>query len=187
LEALNAARVVAATDVTALLCGETGSGKELLARAIHAESPRAGMPFLSINCASLTKPVANSLLFGHRKGSFPGADTNNPGYLFTASGGTLFLDEAVDLPMGTQGKLLRSLESGECLPIGAVSPARGDVRIVAAPNRDLSAEVTAGRLREDLFFRLSIVPLVLPPLARGRKRSTSRCRTASTGQRPPTM
>jgi len=164
LEVINAARIVAATDVTTLLCGETGTGKELLARAIHGESPRAEMSFLSINCASLTEQLADSLLFGHRKGAFTGADTHNAGYIRAAGGGTLFLDEVGELPKGTQAKLLRFLESGECLPIGEVTPIRVDVRILAATNRDLSAEVVAGRFRQDLFFRLNIVPLVLPPL-----------------------
>ncbi len=164
LEVVNAAHVVAATDVTALLCGETGTGKELLARAIHAESPRAERPFLAVNCASLTEPLADSLLFGHRKGSFTGADSDTPGYVRAARGGTLFLDEIGELPMGTQAKLLRFLETGECLPIGEVVPARIDARVVAASNRDLPAEVAAGRFRPDLFFRLNIVPLVLPPL-----------------------
>lgn len=163
-EVVNAARVVAATDVTALLCGETGTGKELLARAIHAESPRAKMPFLSINCASLTEQLADSLLFGHRKGAFTGAEKDNAGYIRTTRGGTLFLDEVGELPMATQAKLLRFLESGECLPIGEVTPVKVGVRIVAATNRDLSSEVAASRFRRDLFFRLNIVPLTLPPL-----------------------
>lgn len=164
LEVLNAARVVAATDVTALLCGETGTGKELLARAIHEESPRAARPFLSINCASLSEQLADSLLFGHRKGAFTGADSGNAGYIRAAEDGTLFLDEIAELPLGTQAKLLRFLESGECLPVGEVTPIQVDVRIVAATNRDLAAEVAAHRFRQDLFFRLNIVPLVLPPL-----------------------
>jgi len=164
LEVVNAARVVAATDVTTLLCGETGTGKKLLARAIHAESPRAEGPFLPINCTSLTEQLADSLLFGHRKGSFAGADTDSAGSVRAAAGGTLFLDEVGELPPGTQAKLLRFLESGECLPIGEVTPARVDVRIVAATNHDLSAEVAANRFHQDLFFRLNIVPLVLPPL-----------------------
>ena len=164
LEVVNAARVVAATDVTTLLCGETGTGKELLARAIHAESPRAARPFLCIYCASLTEQLADSLLFGHRKGAFTGADQDNAGYIRAAGSGTLFLDEVGELPLDTQAKLLRFLESGECLPIGEVTPVRVDVRIIAATSRDLSAEVAAGRFRQDLFFRLNIVPLVLPPL-----------------------
>jgi DNA-binding NtrC family response regulator len=164
LEVVNAARVVAATDVTVLLCGETGTGKELLARAIHAESPRAEKPYLSMRCASLTEQVADSLLFGHRKGAFAGADTNYVGHVRAAKGGTLFLDEVGELPPGTQAKLLRFLESGECLPIGEAMPVEVDVRILAATNRDLSAEVGENRFRQDLFFRLNIVPLNLPTL-----------------------
>ena len=168
LEVVNAARVVAATDVTTLLCGETGTGKELLARAIHAESPRAGKPFFSINCASLTEQLADSLLFGHRKGAFTGAVADNAGIMRSADGGTLFLDEVGELPLGTQAKLLRFLESGECLPIGALTPVQVDARILAATNRDLAAEVAVRRFRQDLYFRLNVIPLVLPPL---RKRS----------------
>lgn len=163
-EVVNAARVVAATDVTTLLCGETGTGKELLARAIHAESRRASMPFLSINCASLSEQIADSLLFGHRKGAFAGAERENAGYIRAAEAGTLFLDEVCELPTGTQAKLLRFLESGECLPVGEVAPVEVDVRIIAATTRDLPSEVAAGRFRQDLFFRLNIVPLTLPPL-----------------------
>jgi DNA-binding NtrC family response regulator len=164
LEVINAARIVAATDVTALLSGETGTGKEFLARVIHAESPRAAKPFLTINCASLTEQLADSLLFGHRRGAFTAADSDNVGYIRSAGSGTLFLDEVGELPLATQARLLRFLESGECLPIGEVTPVRVDVRIIAATNRELSAEVAASRFRQDLFFRLNIVPLVLPPL-----------------------
>jgi DNA-binding NtrC family response regulator len=164
LEVVHAARIVAATDVTTLICGETGTGKELLARAIHEEGPRAERPFKSINCASLNDQLADSLLFGHRRGAFTGADSDHVGHIRSAGGGTLFLDEIGELPMGTQAKLLRFLESGECLPVGEVTPLNSNVRIIAATNRDLSAEVAAGRFRKDLFYRLHIVPLNLPPL-----------------------
>jgi DNA-binding NtrC family response regulator len=164
LEVVNAARIVAATDVTVLLCGESGTGKELLARAIHAESPRAERSFLAMNCASLTEQLADSLLFGHRAGSCSGADTDNAGYIRSATGGTLFLDEVGELPLGTQAKLLRFLESGECLRIGEVTPVPVDVRIIAATSGDLSAEVAANRFHQDLWLRLNIVPLALPPL-----------------------
>jgi len=164
LDIANAARVVAATDVTTLICGESGTGKELIARAMHAQSPRAEAVFLSINCASLTEPLADSLLFGYRKGAFTGADRDHVGYIRAAAGGTLFLDEIGELPIGAQAKLLRFLECGECLPLGEVQPRRVDVRIIAATNRELRAEAEAGRFRQDLLYRLNIVPLVLPPL-----------------------
>jgi DNA-binding NtrC family response regulator len=164
LDITNAARVVAATDVTALICGESGTGKELIARAMHAQSPRSEARFLSINCASLTEQLADSLVFGYRKGAFTGADKDQCGYIRAATGGTLFLDEIGELPIGSQAKLLRFLECGECLPLGEVQPMLVDVRIIAATNRNLSNEVEAGRFRQDLLYRLNIVPLALPPL-----------------------
>ncbi len=160
----NSARLVAATDVTALICGESGTGKELIARAMHAGSPRSAAPFLSVNCASLTEQLADSLLFGYRKGAFTGADRDHCGYIRAAAGGTLFLDEVGELPIGSQAKLLRFLECGECLPLGEVQPMVVDVRLIAATNRELWAESEAGSFRRDLFYRLNIVPLALPPL-----------------------
>ncbi len=163
-ETVNAARVVAPTDVTVLILGESGTGKEVLAKALHAESPRRDQPFVAVNCASLPESLAESLLFGHRKGSFTGAVNDHNGYIRAANGGTLFLDEVGELPANVQAKLLRFLESSECLPVGEVTPVRTDVRIIAATHRDLQEEVREGRFREDLYYRLYVVPLTIPPL-----------------------
>lgn len=161
---LRSARVVAATDVTVLLLGETGTGKELLAHAIRKGSPRAEKPFIVLNCAALPESLAESELFGHLKGAFTGAIANKPGKLQAACGGTLFLDEIDSLPLSIQAKLLRFLESGEIQPIGATRTEKVDVRIIAASNQDLEKKVQAGTFRLDLYYRLNIVPLKLPPL-----------------------
>ncbi len=168
-EITNAAGIIAATDITTLICGESGTGKELIARGIHLSSDRSEGPFVSINCASLPEALAESLMFGHRKGAFTGALNDHIGYLRSADGGTLFLDEIAELPLNTQAKFLRFLESGECLPVGEVQARKPNVRVIAATHRDLSSEVRKGRFREDLFYRLNLVPLTLPPLrSRGR-------------------
>ncbi len=164
MEVLNAARVVAATDVSTLVYGESGTGKELLARFLHRNGPRSGLPFVSVNCAALPETLAESLLFGHKKGAFTGATADHDGHIRAAVGGTLFLDEVAELPASVQAKLLRFLESGEVLPVGSSTPLRVDVRIVTATHRDLSREVAAGRFREDLFYRLNVVPLRMPAL-----------------------
>jgi transcriptional regulator with PAS, ATPase and Fis domain len=159
-----AAQVTAATDVTTLILGESGTGKELLAQAVHRESRRAQTPFVAINCATLPEALADSELFGHRKGSFTGAASDYGGRIREAQGGTLFLDEVGELPLNLQAKLLRFLESGECHTIGIPRAEKLDVRVIAATNRDLYTEVEAGRFRADLYYRLHIVPLELPPL-----------------------
>jgi len=161
---VRAAGMVAAADVTALIDGESGTGKELLARHIHDQSPRANGPFVTINCAALPESLAESELFGHRRGSFTGAFDHQRGHVQAASGGTLFFDEVSELPWSIQAKLLRFIETGECQTIGDPVCRKVDVRVISATNRDLYAEVEAGRFRKDLFYRLNVVPLKLPPL-----------------------
>ncbi|RLK50275.1 regulatory Fis family protein [Alkalispirillum mobile] len=161
---LRAARLVASTDVTTLILGESGTGKELLARTLHDESPRAGSPFIAVNCAALPEGLAESELFGHRRGAFTGAVDAHDGRIAAADGGTLFLDEVGELPAAVQAKLLRFLESGECQPLGATRPQAVDTRVVAATHRDLHEDVAAGRFRADLYYRLQVIPLELPAL-----------------------
>ena len=163
-EVLNTARIVAATDVTTLILGESGTGKELLARAIHDNSPRQDAPFVSVNCGALPESLAESLLFGHRKGAFTDAQQSHEGHIRAASGGTLFLDEIGELSPAVQAKLLRFLESGEIIPVGEALAHHVDVRIVTATHRDLDQLVAKGAFRSDLYYRLNIVPLCLPPL-----------------------
>ncbi len=151
-------------DLTVLITGESGTGKDLVARAIHSGSPRRGSMFLPYNCTSATRELADSQLFGHRRGSFTGAIADQPGVLRTAVGGTLFLDEVGDLPLDVQPKLLRFLEQGEVLPVGDTRPQRVDVRVVAATNADLEQRVSDGTFREDLFYRLSVIRIHVPPL-----------------------
>jgi DNA-binding NtrC family response regulator len=161
---LSSASLIAATDVTVLINGESGTGKELLARAVHNQGPRRDRPFISVNCASLTDELADSVLYGHKRGAFTGAVGDHNGFAGAADGGTLFLDEIGEMPLGVQARFLRFLETGECQPVGAARPYQTDVRIVAATNRDLGNEVAAGRFRGDLYYRLNVVPLELPPL-----------------------
>lgn len=156
-------------DLTVLVTGESGTGKDLVARAIHAGSPRKSSMFLPYNCTSATRELADSQLFGHRKGSFTGAVADQPGVLRTAVGGTLFLDEVGDLPLDVQPKLLRFLEQGEVLPVGDTRPQRVDVRVVAATNADLEQRVAEGKFREDLFYRLCVIRIVVPPLRERRE------------------
>jgi hydrogenase-4 transcriptional activator len=156
-------------DLTVLITGESGTGKDLVARAIHAGSPRGGNMFLPYNCTSATRELADSQLFGHRRGSFTGAIADQAGVLRTAVGGTLFLDEVGDLPLDVQPKLLRFLEQGEVLPVGDTRPQRVDVRVVAATNADLESRVSDGKFREDLFYRLSVIRIHVPPLRERRE------------------
>jgi DNA-binding NtrC family response regulator len=156
-------------DLTVLITGESGTGKDLVARAIHAGSPRKARMFLPYNCTSATRELADSQLFGHRRGSFTGAVADQPGVLRTAVGGTLFLDEVGDLPLDVQPKLLRFLEQGEVLPVGETRPQHVDVRVVAATNADLEQRVAEGKFREDLFYRLSVIRIHLPPLRERRE------------------
>lgn len=165
LESLKrSAGVIAATDVTVLIKGETGTGKEVLAAAIQQHSTRADRPFVTLNCAALPESLVESELFGHKKGAFTGALADKQGIFQSVDGGTLFLDEVNSLPLSIQSKLLRFLESGECLPVGSTSPYRVNVRIIAATNADLPVMIDKGEFRSDLYFRLNVVPLELPPL-----------------------
>ncbi|HVK68178.1 MAG TPA: sigma 54-interacting transcriptional regulator [Polyangium sp.] len=155
---------IARTNATVLVEGETGTGKELVAAAIHAESARASGPFMVFDCSSVSVGVLESELFGHKRGGFTGATDNREGRFEAANGGTLFLDEIGELPLELQPKLLRALETRTITRIGENEPRRADVRIVAATNRSLAAEVERGRFREDLYYRLAVVPVRVPPL-----------------------
>jgi DNA-binding NtrC family response regulator len=161
---LRAMRIVSATDATVLVTGESGTGKELLAQALHQNSHRRDKPFITVNCAALPTQLAESELFGHRKGAFTGATNDSIGKIQAASGGTLFLDEIGELPLAVQAKLLRFLETGECQTVGRVTNQCVDVRVIAATNRDLSQLIDIGGFRRDLYYRLYVVPLEIPPL-----------------------
>jgi DNA-binding NtrC family response regulator len=154
----------AATDTTVLLEGESGTGKELFARSLHALSPRADAPFVAINCAAIPETLLETELFGHEKGAFTGAVARKPGKFEMAHRGTLFLDEIGDLPLALQAKILRALEEKRFERVGGTASVQVDVRLVAATNRGLRAAVAARRFREDLFFRLSVFPITVPPL-----------------------
>jgi two-component system response regulator AtoC len=155
---------VGRTDCTVLVRGETGSGKELIARAIHELSPRARGPFLALNCATLSPTLLESELFGHRRGAFTGAVSDHDGVLRRAHGGTLLLDEVAEIPLQLQARLLRVLEDRTFVPVGGTKPIRVDVRLVSATHRALRREVAEGRFRDDLRYRLRVVPVYLPPL-----------------------
>ncbi|MEO5347749.1 MAG: sigma-54 dependent transcriptional regulator [Magnetococcus sp. YQC-9] len=161
---LRASRLVAVTQATVMIQGESGVGKELLARSIHDASPRAKAPFVPVNCAALSESLVESELFGHLKGAFTGALTERIGRITAAQGGTLFLDEIGDMPLSIQAKMLRFLENGECQPLGQEQPRKVNVRVIAATNRDLATLVSSGHFRQDLYYRLQVVPLHLPPL-----------------------
>jgi DNA-binding NtrC family response regulator len=159
-----AARRAAATTAPIVLLGETGTGKDVLARAIHDASPRAAAPYVVFDCGAVAPTLIESALFGHVRGAFTGADTDRPGVFEWATGGTLFLDEVGELATALQPKLLRALESGEVTRVGATTPTTVDTRVIAATNRDLPAEVEAGRFRADLYYRLAVIVLDVPPL-----------------------
>jgi transcriptional regulator with PAS, ATPase and Fis domain len=155
---------VAGTNANVLLQGESGTGKELVARSIHYNSPRAEAPFLAINCGALPESLLESELFGHTKGSFTGAVADKPGLFRSTAGGTLFLDEVGEMPLVLQVKLLRALQEHEVTPVGSSMPVKFDARIIAATNKTLETEVAEGRFREDLFYRLNVLEIRVPPL-----------------------
>jgi DNA-binding NtrC family response regulator len=163
-DAFEQIRSVADVKTTVLIRGETGTGKELAARAIHEESPRSDGPFVAVNCAALSPDLAGSQLFGHRKGAFTGASADQSGYFEAADGGTLFLDEIGDVPLDVQRQLLRVLEEEAVTRLGETAPRPVDVRIVAATHRSLDDEVDADRFRQDLLYRIRIARVSLPPL-----------------------
>ncbi|MGI9182427.1 MAG: sigma-54-dependent transcriptional regulator, partial [Longimicrobiaceae bacterium] len=160
---------VAPTDARVLITGENGTGKELVARAIHRLSPRAERTFVEVNCAAIPTELIESELFGHLKGSFTGAHEDRAGKFEAADGGTLFLDEIGDMSHAAQAKVLRALEEGVVTRVGGSKPIRVDVRVLAATNKDLPEEIRAGHFREDLFYRLNVIPLQVPPLRERRE------------------
>ena len=162
--ALDVALQVAPTDLSVLIVGESGVGKEIIPRVIHDNSPRRREKYFAINCGSIPEGTIDSELFGHVKGSFTGAINDSPGYFGVANKGTLFLDEVGELPIATQARLLRVLENGEYIPVGATEVRKTDVRIVAATNVNIRQAISEGRFREDLYYRLNQVPIQMPPL-----------------------
>jgi DNA-binding NtrC family response regulator len=155
---------IATTDETVLICGESGTGKELVARAIHTQSKRASGPLVSLNCPALSAQLTESELFGHKRGAFTGADADRTGRFEAANGGSILLDEVTEIDLNLQAKLLRVLQERSFERVGASETVSVDVRVIATSNRDLLGEIAAGRFREDLYFRLAVVPIMLPPL-----------------------
>src|ERR1700716_2165419 len=162
---LRTAQKAASSTIPVLIEGESGVGKELFARAIHGWGERRAKPFVAVNCGAIPDNLVESILFGHEKGAFTGATDRHTGKFVEASGGTLFLDEVGELPPAAQVKLLRAIQEGEVEPVGARKPIKVDARIISATNRDLVADVTAGRFRQDLFYRLLVFPITVPALA----------------------
>ena len=166
---LHQIQLVAGTNSTVLILGESGTGKELIARAVHERSPRKPRPFIKVNCAAIPDKLFESEFFGHVKGAFTGADKDRVGRVQVADGGTLFLDEIAEIPVGLQGKLLQVLQEQQFERVGENRSRKVDVRIIAATNRDLEKEIEAGRFRNDLFYRLSVFPIEIPPLRERRE------------------
>jgi len=161
---LEVIRQVAPTDITVLISGESGVGKEVIAKAIHAGSPRSKKPLITVNCGAIPEGIIESELFGHERGSFTGASEQRKGYFELADDGTIFLDEIGELPLSAQVKFLRILENGEYLRVGSSVPRKVDVRVIAATNKDLEHEVRHKTFRADLFYRLRSVNIIVPPL-----------------------
>ena len=157
-------RTAAACDLTVLICGETGTGKELVARAVHQQSTRASKPFVSLNCGTLTETLLDSELFGYERGAFTGADQKKKGLFEAAHTGTIFLDEIAELSTSCQVKLLRVLQERAVRSVGSHAETSVDVRVIAATNRDLAQEIEAGRFREDLYYRIAVLTITTPPL-----------------------
>ena len=164
LALLTLAQRLGRSDIPVLVEGPTGTGKEVMARLLHRASARRDGPFVPVNCAAMPEAMLEALLFGHRKGAFTGASEASEGFFRAADGGTLLLDEIGEMPLAPQAKLLRALQEGEVVPLGATRPVAVDVRVIACTNRELPAEVEAGRFREDLYYRLNVFPLRLPAL-----------------------
>lgn len=164
LKVLSLAQRAAASDIPMLIEGESGSGKEFVARAVQAASERRGKPFVTVNCGAIPDNLVESILFGHEKGAFTGATEKHAGKFVEAHGGTLFLDEIGDLPLDVQVKLLRAVQDGEVDPVGGKSTVKVDIRLISATHRDLLQQVRLGKFREDLFYRLNVYPIVVPPL-----------------------
>ncbi len=191
-DVIRTAEEVARSGVTVLIEGESGTGKELVARYIHATSPRADKPFIFVNCAALPEHLVEAELFGHVKGAFTDARSDKPGRFMLADGGTLFLDEIGDLPHKGQGDLLRVIEDGAFRMVGGTELMRVDVRIIAATNKDLTEAVAAGKFREDLLYRLQVIPISVPPSGTGlrtyrsswMRSSITLQRSTSAGARP---
>ena len=169
LSVLRTVRQIAPTDISVLITGETGTGKEVVAKIVHQQSRRLGMPFIALNCAAVPKDLLESQLFGHRKGAFSGATDTYQGIVRAANGGTLFLDEVGDIPIETQTKLLRFLEMNEVHPIGEPHPIKVDVRLIFATNGDLEEAVSRNAFRRDLFYRMNVIPIKLPALRERRE------------------
>lgn len=164
LAVMRTAEKAAASSIPVLIEGESGVGKELIARAVHGTGPRCAKPFVAVNCGAIPDNLVESILFGHEKGAFTGATERHTGKFVEATGGTLFLDEVGELPLAAQVKLLRALQEGEVEPVGARKPVKVDVRVISATNRNLIQDVKEGRFREDLFYRLHVYPITVPPL-----------------------